>query len=44
MTFPDDSTVYDYAVQTEYSGMIMRPDQKANKSVEPWPNTTNFVR
>lgn len=44
MTFPDDSTVYSYAVQTEYSGMIMRPDQKANTSVEARPYTTKYVQ
>ncbi|MBP8820290.1 MAG: prepilin-type N-terminal cleavage/methylation domain-containing protein [Syntrophomonadaceae bacterium] len=43
MTFPDDSTVYSYAIQTEYSGMIMRPDQKAGVPVEARPYTTNSV-
>ena len=43
MTFPNDNTVYSYAVQTEYSGMIMRPDQKAGVPVEARPYTTNSV-
>jgi len=43
MTFPDDSTVYSYAIQTEYSGMIMHPDQKAGVPVEARPYTTNSV-
>ncbi len=44
MTFPNDNTEYSYAVQTEYSGMITRPDQKAGKSVDARPYTTNFVQ
>ncbi|MGS0764013.1 type IV pilus modification PilV family protein [Syntrophomonas curvata] len=43
ITFPDDSTVYSYQVQTERLGMIPRPDQKA-LPVEARPYSTNYIQ